>query len=38
MPMLGVGTRPLRMSFGTTQLTASTGMAKRIPALDPDGE
>jgi hypothetical protein len=38
MPIPGVGTRPLLMSSGTTRLTISTGMAKPMPALVPDGE
>ncbi len=36
--MPGVGTRPLRISSGTTRLTVSTGMAKPTPAFEPDGE
>ena len=32
MPMPGFGTRPLRMSSGTTRLTTSTGIAKPMPA------
>jgi hypothetical protein len=38
MPIPGVGTRPLPMSSGITRLTTSTGMAKPIPAFEPDGE
>ena len=38
MPMPGVGTRPSRMSCGTMRLTMSTGIAKPMPAFDPDGE
>ena len=36
--MPGVGTRPLPISSGTTRLTTSTGMAKPMPALVPEGE
>ena len=38
MPMPGAGTCPSRMSCGTTWLTMSTGIAKPMPAFDPDGE
>jgi hypothetical protein len=38
MPIPGVGTRPSRISSGTTRLTTSTGMAKPMPALAPEGE
>lgn len=36
--MPGVGTRPFSMSSGTIRFTVSTGMAKPIPAFDPEGE
>ena len=35
--MPGVGTRPLAMSSGTIRFTASTGMAKPMPAKAPVG-
>ena len=34
----GVGTRPFLMSSGTTRLTMSAGIAKPMPALEPEGE
>jgi hypothetical protein len=36
--MPGVGTRPLRISSGTTRLTTSIGMAKPIPEFVPEGD
>ena len=36
-PSPGLMTRPYRMISGTTRLTMSTGMAKPIPALAPEG-
>ena len=38
MPMPGLRTRPARISSGTTRLTTSTGIAKPMPALAPEGE
>ena len=38
MPIPGVGTRPFLISSGTTRLTISAGIAKPMPALEPEGE
>jgi hypothetical protein len=38
IPILGVGTRPLLMSSGTTRFTVSTGTANPMRALEPDGD
>ena len=38
MPIPGLRTRPFLMRSGTTRFTTSTGTAKPMPALAPEGE